>query len=190
MPPDLSALRARLLAVTGPDELVTRAIEVAARVHDGAFRDEGSPYVHHPLRVALILAEELGVTEPRLVCAALLHDVLEDGRDITYEDLAREFGGEVAGLVRRLTDEFKHTGLPRGERKKLYLQRIAGEDDDCLLVKFCDRLDNLRSLPLSPNREKREAMKLETRLYLMPLLASRRGAFTILERLLEHALEE
>lgn len=187
---DESALRERLLVRLEANELVVRATGLASQAHRDAVRDEGTPYICHVLRVALILVEELGITDPELVCAAALHDVLEDGQEITFQQLRATFGERVARIVHCLTDEFKHSGLPRAERKELYLERFAQADEDCLLLKLCDRLDNLRSLPYSPNREKREYMKRETETYLRPLLAGKSGVFSTLEELLAEALKE
>ncbi|MEK7404157.1 MAG: HD domain-containing protein, partial [Acidobacteriota bacterium] len=185
---DESALRARLLARVAPNQIIERATAIAGDAHRGRLRDEGTPYVCHVLRTALILAEELHISDTERVCAALLHDVLEDGVGIALEQLRETFGERVAAMVHCLTDEFKHSGLPRAERKRLYLQRIAGADDDCLVVKLCDRLDNLRSLPDSPSLEKREQVSRETRVHLMPGLSQRSGPFSVLNRLLQEAL--
>jgi GTP pyrophosphokinase len=185
---DESALTERLLSHVCNSQTLARAVEAACHVHHDALRDEGTHYSCHVLRVALILVEELQITDTELLCAGVLHDVLEDGAEITLAQLRHVFGDRVARTVCCLTDEFKHRGLPRAERKKLYLQRIANADDDCLLVKLCDRLDNLRSLPYSPNTEKREYMKRQTEVYLMPVFPGRSGAFVTLERLLIKAL--
>jgi guanosine-3',5'-bis(diphosphate) 3'-pyrophosphohydrolase len=186
---DDKTLERRLMAVAGGDELVRKAIGVARQVHSGALRDEGTPYISHPFRVALILIEELGVSDPQLVSAALLHDAIEDSDDMTYERLLAGFGPPVAGLVRRLTDEFRHSGLPRAERKARYLARVAGEDADCLMLKLCDRLDNLRS-SVNADSGKRELMRRQTREYLMPALANRTGVFRTIETLLEQILSQ
>ncbi len=185
---DESALRARLLARVAPNQTIELAIAVASEAHRGRLRDEGTPYVCHVFRTALILIDELHIIDTDPVCAALLRDVLEDGVGIALEQLRETFGARVTAMVHCLTDEFKHSGLPRAERKKLYLQRVAAADDDCLIVKLCDRLDNLRSLPDSPSPEKREQVSRETRVHLMPRLSQRSGTFSLLNRLLQEAL--
>lgn len=186
---EASTLRRQLLDRTDVDDhLVEKALQRASEAHAGALRDEGTPYECHPMRVALILTEELGIGDPDLVCAALLHDILEDDPSATYEEIRGTFGLKVAQLVLCLTDEFRHSGLARPRRRELYLRRIAGADDECLIVKLCDRLDNLRSLPFSPDREKRSLMAFETREYLLPVLKDRPGVFPRLATLLNEAL--
>src|SRR5690242_20165150 len=71
--------------------LVRRAYEVARAAHEGQLRDEGTPYIIHPIRVATLLVEELHNYSTHLICAALLHDVIEDS-DITRKQIARMFG--------------------------------------------------------------------------------------------------
>lgn len=95
---------------------------------------------------------------------------------------------KVATLVFCLTDEFQNVDLPRSERKARYLQRMAQEDDLCLFIRLCDRLNNLRSLSLSPHLEKRRAMIQETEQYLMPVFQHRQGPFSPLEPFLREAL--
>jgi (p)ppGpp synthase/HD superfamily hydrolase len=185
---DETALETRLFSRLGPPGLVQRAAQLAAAVHRGALRDEGTPYIRHPLRVALILVEELGIVDTVLVCAALLHDVIEESEDIDYASLSETFGEEVAQLVLCLTDEFKASDVPRAASKKRYLERIARESDRCLIVKLCDRLDNLRSLKYSPRRDKTLYMQEETRQHLLPACTNRNGVFSRLEKLLRDEL--
>jgi GTP pyrophosphokinase len=185
---DEVGLEKRLLDSVGHDARVAKAVALTSEVHKGSTRDEGTPYLRHPLRVALILHEELGVQDPDLICAAVLHDVLEDSPHVDREALHREFGDTVATLVFCLTDEFQSVDLTRSERKARYLQRMAQEDELCLFVKLCDRLDNVRSLSLSPYLEKRRSMIQETEHYLMPVFQYRQGPFSPLGPLLRKAL--
>ena len=185
---DEVGLEKRLLDSVGHDARVAEAMAVTREAHSGSRRDEGTPYLRHPLRVALILHEELGVQDPDLICAAVLHDVLEDSAHVDREALHRAFGDTVATLVFCLTDEFQNVDLPRSERKARYLQRMAQEDDRCLCIKLCDRLDNVRSLSLSPHLEKRRSMIQETEQYLMPVFQHRQGPFSPLEPFLRKAL--
>jgi GTP pyrophosphokinase len=184
------ALEQQLFAHMGDDPALSKAIGLARQVHAGALRDEGTPYVSHPMRVALILLDELGVSDRVLVCAAVLHDVIEDSPTVTYDQLLSQFGPSVAGTVRCLTDEFKRSGLPRAERRALYLARIARAEADCLIVKVCDRIDNLRSLAYTTDVEKRSRMMRETETILLPALANRPHPFPDLERLTRSVLQE
>ena len=186
---DEVALEERLMKRL-PSARVANAVRLASAVHQGALRDEGAPYIRHPLRVALILTEELGVDDEDLACAALLHDALEeDGHRVDEAAIQEQFGARVAGLVHCLTDEFRTSGLERSARKLRYLERIGRESDDCILVKLCDRLDNLRSLPYSPDIDKRRNTSADTRAYLLPLFDGRSGPFRVLQHLLGEALD-
>lgn len=185
---DEVGLEKRLLDSVGHDARVAKAVALTREVHSGSIRDEGTPYLRHPLRVALILHEEFGVQDLDLICAAVLHDVLEDSVYVDRDALHRAFGDTVAILVFCLTDEFQSVDLPRAERKSRYLQRMAQEDDLCLFIKLCDRLDNVRSLSLSPHLEKRRSVIQETEDYLMPVFQHRQGPFSPLEPLLRKAL--
>lgn len=99
---------------------------------------DGSPqrYFEHLRRTALILIDEVGIADRTLIASALLHDTLEDTRDISYELLQHSFGNTVAGIVQQLSK------VP----KEGYLERLARAGWQTLIVKACDRLDNLRSL--------------------------------------------
>ncbi|HYV07052.1 MAG TPA: HD domain-containing protein, partial [Blastocatellia bacterium] len=119
--------------------LVDRAFELARVAHDGQTRDEGTPYIVHPVRVAAVLVNELEVFNGRLVCAALLHDVIEDS-PTTREQIAEMFDQEIAQLVWLLT-KLEEVSLAD------YLSAIeASGATGATLVKLCDRLDNLRFL--------------------------------------------
>ena len=189
MGPDAeSALTARLIEACGDGPEIGAALRLARRAHDGAVREDGSPYLCHPLRAALILVDEAGVRDTRLACAALLHDVIEDGPGIGRDHVAAECGEDVARLVDCLTNEFRCSCVPRDERKRRYLLRVAAAGGDCLLVKLCDRLDNLRSLSRLGDPDKERRIRRETRLYLLPAIQGRAGAFETLGRLLAAAL--
>jgi len=145
-------------------EQVQLAYEVASRAHEGQMRDEGSPYILHPLRVAVSLIDELDIDSPALVCAALLHDVIEDS-PVTREQIAGMFGEEVAEIVWLLT-KFDDVSLPD------YLAAIeAASDEGATIVKLCDRLDNLRFLAHSPKLEKKRRYVRTTEIFYLPMAA-------------------
>lgn len=147
---------------------VREAYETAEVAHEGQKRDEGTPYIVHPLRVAVSLVDELGVYATDLVCAALLHDVIEDS-DITREQIAEVFGEPVATVVWLLT-KVQEVSLED------YLAAIEdAADTGAPLVKLCDRLDNLRFLARSPKKDKiRRSIVTTERLYL-PFAARTNG---------------
>ncbi len=148
------------------DELsqVRNAYELACAAHAGQMRDEGTPYILHPLRVATILSGELGLYSSKLACAALLHDVIEDS-NVTREQLRLEFGETVAQIVWLLTK------LPEVSLVG-YLAAIEDASDiKAPIVKLCDRLDNLRFLMRSPKAEKKRRYVKTTEQYYLPLAA-------------------
>src|SRR2546423_6859475 len=102
------------LAENADDEAIARvrrAYEVARTAHSGQTRDEGTPYIVHPIRVAVSLVDELKLYSPKLICSALLHDVIEDSA-ITREDVLRMFGEQIAEVVWLLT-KLEEVSLPQ-----------------------------------------------------------------------------
>lgn len=143
---------------------VRRAYEVAEAAHAGQMRDEGTPYIVHPIRVAVSLVDELGLYSPPLLCSALLHDVIEDS-ETTREQVAYMFGEEVAHIVWLLT-KYEDVSLPA------YLAAIeAAAETGAPIVKLCDRLDNLRFLAHSPRVEKKRRYIRTTEAFYLPMAA-------------------
>jgi len=81
------------------NEIVFTALDFAVRLHAGQKRKSNEPYIIHPLSVAQILSQDLGVRDPLILASALLHDVVEDVPDISLDDIQQEFGNVVAELV-------------------------------------------------------------------------------------------
>jgi (p)ppGpp synthase/HD superfamily hydrolase len=143
---------------------VYRAYEVAHEAHTGQMRDEGTPYIVHPVRVAVSLVDELNLYSPTLICSALLHDVIED-TDITRDDVAEMFGEQIAEIVWLLTKL-------EDVRVSEYLARIeAAAHTGAPIVKLCDRLDNLRSVAHTPKLEKKHRYIRTTEELYLPLAA-------------------
>ena len=143
---------------------VRRAYDVAEAAHRGQLRDEGTPYIVHPVRVAVSLVDELEIYSPKLVSSALLHDVIEDS-PTTREEIAAMFGEEVGQLVWLLT-KFEDVSLAD------YLAAIEeAAETGAPLVKLCDRLDNLRFLVHSPRADKKQRYIRTTEAYYLPLAA-------------------
>ena len=153
--------------------LVRRAYQFAAQAHDGQTRKSGDPYVTHPLAVAQIIAElKLDVAS---VCAGLLHDCVED-TSATIEQLSELFGKEVAFLVEGVTKLGKLPYSTREEQQAENFRKMLlamARDIRVILVKLCDRLDNMRSLGHLPP-EKQERIAAETMQIYAPL-ANRLG---------------
>jgi guanosine-3',5'-bis(diphosphate) 3'-pyrophosphohydrolase len=127
--------------------LVLAAVSFAARVHRHQLRkDELTPYVAHPMRVALIIRHLFGCDDPHVLAAALLHDVLED-TTADYDDLVEQFGTPVAQWVAALT---KDKRLPEEQREAAYAEQLRTADWQVQLIKLADMYDNLtdsRHLP-------------------------------------------
>ena len=156
------------------EEIITKAFNFAREAHKGVRRLSGEPYIMHPIAVAQIACEEMGLGSTS-ICAALLHDVVED-TDYTVEDIENIFGPKIAQIVDGLT---KISGGIFGDRasaqaenfKKLLL--TMSDDIRVILIKICDRLHNMRTLESqAPNKQYKIAG--ET-LYIYAPLANRLG---------------
>ncbi len=136
-----------------------RALEFAARKHRDQRRKgvAAEPYVNHLAEVTRLLAEATGGRDPVLLMAGLLHDTIEDTAT-TPEELAREFGEEVAGLVVEVTDD---KSLPQRERKRRQIERAGESSTRAKLLKLADKTANVRSIVHSPpanwDRERKQA---------------------------------
>ena len=159
-------------------DIIQKAYNFALKAHENDCRSSGEPYIMHPLAVATIISEEMGLGSTS-ICAALLHDVL-DGTDYTIDDIENIFGKKIALIVDGLT---KIAGGIFGDKaseqaenfKKLLL--TMSEDIRVILIKICDRLDNMRHLDRQPEA-KRYKIAGET-LYIYAPLANRLGLNTI-----------
>ena len=132
-------------------EIITKAFNFARQAHKGVRRQSGEPYIMHPLAVARIVCEEIGLGSTS-ICAALLHDVVED-TDYTVEDIRNLFGEKVARIVDGLTKIAGGVfGVQASEQaenfKKLLL--TMSEDIRVILIKIADRLHNMRTLEFMP----------------------------------------
>jgi guanosine-3',5'-bis(diphosphate) 3'-pyrophosphohydrolase len=154
---------------------IERAYEVAERCHTGQKRKSGDPYITHPLSVATILAE-LGMDSPTL-CAALLHDTVED-TDYTLDALRADFGDDIAALVDGVTklDKVKYGDAAQAETVRKMVVAMA-KDIRVLVIKLADRLHNMRTLRYMP-QAKQERTARETIEIYAPL-AHRLGMNTV-----------
>lgn len=159
-------------------EIITKAFNFANQAHKGIKRRSGEPYIMHPIAVAKIVCNEIGLGSTS-ICAALLHDVVED-TDYTVEDIENIFGPKIAQIVDGLT---KISGGIFGDRasaqaenfKKLLL--TMSDDIRVILIKIADRLHNMRTLgSMLPNKQYKIAG--ET-LYIYAPLANRLGLYKI-----------
>ena len=159
-------------------EIITRAYNFAKEAHKGVRRRSGEPYILHPIAVAKIASQEIGLGSTS-ICAALLHDVVED-TDYTIEDLEQHFGKKIAQIVAGLT---KISGGIFGDKASVQAENFRkllltmSEDIRVVLLKMADRLHNMRTLgSMAPNKQYKIAG--ET-LYIYAPLAHRLGLFAI-----------
>jgi GTP pyrophosphokinase len=154
-------------------KLIKRAFTIAMEAHKDMRRKSGEPYIFHPLSVAEICVEEIGLGTTSIV-AALLHDVVED-TDIQLADIDRTFGKKIASIVDGLTKirgvfEYGTSAQAENFRKMLF---TLSEDVRVILIKLADRLHNMRTLDSMP-RNKQLRVSSET-IYLYAPLAHRLG---------------
>jgi guanosine-3',5'-bis(diphosphate) 3'-pyrophosphohydrolase len=183
----LRALKQRIKK--GDRKIIRRAFELAADAHKDMRRKSGEPYILHPLAVARIVVEEigLGVTS---ACCALMHDVVED-TEITLEDIASEFGTNFSRIIDGLTKisnvvDIKASASMQAENFRKILLTLA-EDPRVILIKLADRLHNMRTLT-SMSREKQLKIASETP-YIFTPLAHRLGLYEIKTELEDLALK-
>lgn len=125
-------------------KLLLKALSFAADKHKDQRRKDAdaSPYINHPISLANILCNEGHVTDIDVICAALLHDTIEDTQT-TPEELDIEFGHAVCSIVMEVTDD---KDLPKAERKRLQIEHAAHISEQAKLVKLADKISNLRDV--------------------------------------------
>ena len=156
---------------------IISAYEFAAKAHANQFRSSGEPYITHPLAVSFILLE-LGM-DTDTICAAMLHDVVED-TDITLEEVKKGFGQDVAMLVDGVTKLGKIPLFTKEEQQAENVRKILlamSQDIRVIIIKLCDRLHNMRTLHFRPAHKQRNTA-LETMNIYAPI-AHRLGMRTI-----------
>ncbi len=130
---------------------IQKAINLASRLHSGQARkgDSGLPYISHPLSVAWILSSY--TKDEDVIVAGLLHDVLEDVREYYYDDLVRNFGQNVAQIVKGVSED-KDPNIKSDEkasweeRKSMYIKGLESASNESLLVCAADKIHNLQSM--------------------------------------------
>lgn len=155
-------------------DIILKAYNFARRAHEGVKRPSGEPYIMHPVAVATIVSQEMGLGSTS-ICAALLHDVVEN-TDYTIEDIENVFGPKIAQIVDGLTKIaggiFGDQASEQAENFKRLLLTMC-DDIRVILIKICDRLHNMRTLDRQPSN-KQYKIAGET-LYLYAPLANRLG---------------
>jgi GTP diphosphokinase / guanosine-3',5'-bis(diphosphate) 3'-diphosphatase len=166
---------------------IRKAFEVAADAHKDMRRKSGEPYILHPLSVARIAAEEIGLGTTSIVCA-LLHDVVED-TEWTLEGIKQEFGEKVADIINGLTKISDVSGQSSSVQAENFRKMLLTLSDDVrvILIKLCDRLHNMRTLN---HMSRRGQLKISSETsYLYAPLAHRLGLYKIKTELEDLALK-
>jgi GTP pyrophosphokinase len=162
---------------SGDKELVRNAFEMAAEAHKTMRRKSGEPYITHPIAVAKICVEEIGLGVRSTICS-LLHDTVED-TEISLEDVTREFGPEIAKIVDGLTKigtiTDQSASIQAENFKKILL--TLTDDPRVIIIKLADRLHNMRTMD-SMKREKQLKISSETVFVYAPL-AHRMGLYNL-----------
>jgi len=173
----------------GDKAMLRQAFEMSVEAHKDMRRKSGEPYILHPLAVARIVVEEIGLGVTSAICA-LLHDTVED-TEITLEDISREFNSHIAKIIDGLTKisnvvDLKADTTLQAENFRKILLTLA-DDPRVILIKLADRLHNMRTLE-SMNREKQLKISSETT-YIYSPLAHRLGLYEIKSEMEDLALK-
>jgi len=167
---------------------IQKAFEFANTAHAGVKRRSGEPYIIHPLAVAKIVIEEIGLSATSII-SALMHDVVED-TDYSLEDISNLFGEKVASIVdglTKLTDEFTPQQDSKQANNFRKMLMTLSDDVRVILIKLADRLHNMRTLDsMPPNKQLKIAA--ET-LYIFAPLAHRLGLYAIKSELEDLSLK-
>src|SRR6187549_2988817 len=161
----------------GDKRLIRLAFEMAVEAHKSMRRKSGEPYILHPLAVARICVEEIGLGVRSTICS-LLHDTVED-TDVTLDDVQREFGGEIAKIVDGLTKISNVIDVNASQQAENFRKILLTLTDDprVILIKLADRLHNMRTLD-SMKHDKQLRVSSET-VYVYAPLAHRMGLYSI-----------
>lgn len=171
----------------GDKQVIRRAFDIALDAHKDMRRKSGEPYIYHPIAVAQICAEEIGLGTTSIVCA-LLHDTVEDTH-LTLEDIEREFGKKAASIIDGLTKisgVFDHSSSAQAENFRKMMLTLA-DDLRVILIKLADRVHNMRTMEFMP-REKQLKIASETS-YMYAPLAHRLGLYAIKSELEDLAMK-
>lgn len=166
--------------------LVLKAVAFAAKKHrDQRRKDtEASPYINHPIALANLLANEGDVTEMDVLCAALLHDTIEDTKT-TAGELSDQFGAKIAGIVQEVTDD---KSLDKRVRKQMQIEHAPHCSYEAKLVKLAklaNKICNLRDILDSPPADWSAERKKEYFAWAAKVVAGLRGANNKLEKLFD-----
>ena len=173
----------------GKAKVFFEALDFAVQAHAGQWRKTGDSYILHPCKVARILAEEMEVRDPEILAAALLHDTVEDVKEVNIEIIGERFGSNVEAIVDGCTKISHFFGDKQTFYKMVHRKIFSGAAAklEVMLVKLADRLHNLRTLDAMP-RDRRQKVSDET-LDIYAPLARVMGLFDLKRELYQLALK-
>ncbi len=147
-PAEIPPALTNVLTGLHPDDAgrLANAFRYAVAAHASQFRDEGSPFIDHPVSVAVILSEKLGCRDVDVLIAALNHDVLEDCDWLCRRDVAGAIGERATAFVEEVTKE-QVAAEEKPARDERYLEHLWQMTAEAKLLKLADRIHNLRSIP-------------------------------------------
>ena len=165
-----------------------KALAFAAEKHRNQRRKdvEASPYINHPIALANVLVNEGGISNTEVLCAAVLHDTVEDC-NTTRQELVDEFGEKIASIVMEVTDDKR---LIKEKRKALQIEHVASASFEAKLVKLADKISNLRDILASPPAEWSQQEKLAYVLWAEKVIAGTKGTNAKLEKIFQVLVDE
>ncbi len=162
-------------------EKVRKAYNLAEEIHAGITRESGEPYIIHPLSVAINLIDEMEVYDPDTICAALLHDTIEDAKiDFSKEDIAREISQDCAMIVDGVTKMRRMNFCDKASQNRANFRKILTSfnvDSRIIIVKLADRLHNMRTLQFKKENKQKDNARETLNVYVPLALAI--GAYQI-----------
>ena len=163
-----------------------KAVAFAANKHKKQRRKDvdASPYINHPIALADVLANEGGIVDVNVLCAAVLHDTVEDTKT-TEQELIDSFGAKIASIVMEVTDD---KNLDKAERKLMQIEHAAHASKEAKLVKLADKICNLRDILEHPPENWETNRKLEYFQWAGKVVAGVRGSNAKLERIFDGLL--
>jgi len=165
--------------------LLIDALAFASEKHSLQRRKDAhaSPYINHPIALMRVLANEANVTDIEVLAAAVLHDTLEDTQT-TFAELEHRFGLAIATVVREVSDD---QSLAKAERKRLQIEHSAQISTPAKLVKFADKICNVRDIAVKPPKDWSLERRREYFDWAKAVIERMRGTHHVLEQLFDEA---
>lgn len=163
-----------------------KAVAFAANKHKKQRRKDvdASPYINHPIALADVLANEGDIVDVNVLCAAVLHDTVEDTKT-TEQELIDSFGSKIASIVMEVTDD---KNLDKAERKLMQIEHASHASKEAKLVKLADKICNLRDILEHPPEDWDSSRKFEYFDWAGKVVAGVRGSNVELERIFDELL--